>query len=237
MPAFQITVKQKQVNARKAGPKVGDSWTYIAVDRNNKMILAYHVGQYTDIFLRKLADNVDRSNRIHVLTDGLNGYQYGVPFAMGSNIDLVPMFGHPDEDRICTSHIESLNQKIRMHLRRFTRLTAARSKSIDHHIAMQNTFFAVQLLSQAFYNRKDASGGPRNCTSSVFRFASLKGDNLNPYDPPELSEPPKLDAEDSMTWLKAFSTGGIWFALLIVSPIVLAFLWSLVSVSWELLTG
>lgn len=164
-------MKQKQANARKAGPDVGDSWTYVAVDRNTKMILAYHVGQrdgqHTDIFLRKLADNVDRSNRIHVSTDGWNGYQYGVPFAMGSNIDFgmlikkyaasqsetryspavivaaekVSVFGQPDEDKICTSHIESLNQKIRMHLRRFTRLTAAHSKSIDHHIAMQNIFF------------------------------------------------------------------------------------------------
>ncbi|TWT95496.1 hypothetical protein [Neorhodopirellula pilleata] len=135
------------------------------------MILAYHVGQrdglHTDLFLRKLADNVDRSNRIHVSTDGWNGYQYRVPFAMGSNIDFgmlikryaasqsetryspatiiaaekVPMFGRPEEDKICTSHIESLNQKIRMHFRRFTRLTAAHSKSLDHHIAMQNIFF------------------------------------------------------------------------------------------------
>ena len=165
-------MKQRQANARNvASQDVGDSWTYVAVDRDTKMILAHHVGNRdamaTDRFLTKLADAVDQSNRIQVSTDGWNGYKYGVPFAMGSNIDFgmlikkyaasqtetryspaviiaaekVPVFGNPDEDKICTSHIESLNQKIRMHLRRFTRLTAGHSKSIDHHIAMQQIFF------------------------------------------------------------------------------------------------
>ena len=164
-------MKQKQATARSLGPEVGDSWTYVAVERNTKLILATYVGQrdlcHTDRFLKKLERAVDTSNRIHVSTDGWHGYQYGVPFALGSNVDFgmlikryasqqsetryspatiisaekVPMFGNPSEDRICTSHIESLNQKIRMHLRRFTRLTAAHSKSLDHHIAMQHIFF------------------------------------------------------------------------------------------------
>jgi len=166
-------MKQRQASARNlSGPEVGDSWTYIAVERETKLILAHHVGdrngEHTDRFLRKLSDAIDTSQRPHISTDGWGAYQYGVPFAMGSNIDFgmlikkyaasqtetryspavivasekVPMFGNPDEDKICTSHIESLNQKIRMHLRRFTRLTAAHSKSFEHHVAMQNIFFA-----------------------------------------------------------------------------------------------
>lgn len=58
-------MKQKQANARNlTGPGVGDTWTFVAVDRDTKMILAYHVGERdgknTDRFLNKLADNVDR---------------------------------------------------------------------------------------------------------------------------------------------------------------------------------
>ena len=45
--------------------------------------------------------------------------------------------GNPDWEKVCTSHIESFNQKYRMALRRFTRLTNAHSKSLDHHKAMQ----------------------------------------------------------------------------------------------------
>jgi hypothetical protein len=50
-----------------------------------------------------------------------------------------------DMDRVCTSHIESFNQKFRAHLKRFARLTAAHSKSVAHHEAMQAIYFC-------FYN-------------------------------------------------------------------------------------
>jgi hypothetical protein len=55
------------------------------------------------------------------------------------------VFGNPDEDLVCTSHIERMNLTVRMTLRRFTRLTNGHSKSLKHHAAMQAIFFA-------FYN-------------------------------------------------------------------------------------
>ena len=164
-----ISKKNKRVKDHEEG--AGDTWTFVGVERNTKLIHAYHVAgrdaDQTDVFLNKLARSVDQTTRIQISTDGWGAYKYGVPFAMGGNIDFgmlvkkyaaeqvetryspatiiaaekVPVFGNPDEDKICTSHIESLNQKIRMHLKRFCRLTAAHSKSIDHHVAMQNVFF------------------------------------------------------------------------------------------------
>lgn len=163
--------KDKRVTSND-DPGYGDSWTWICLDRESKLVVAHYVGgrgtDDSNIFLRRVRRAVDTTRRFQVSTDGFPAYQYGVPFILGSNIDfgmLVKKFestqtttryspaaivsidkravwGNPDPDKICTSHVESLNQKLRMHLRRFTRLTNAHSKSIAHHIAMQAVFFA-----------------------------------------------------------------------------------------------
>lgn len=51
-------------------------------------------------------------------------------------------FGNLDEDKISTSYSERLNLSVRMHVRRFTRLTNAHSKSARHHSAMMALFVA-----------------------------------------------------------------------------------------------
>ena len=54
----------------------------------------------------------------------------------------IPRFGNPDEELICTSHVERMNLTVRMQLRRFTRLSNAHSKKQEHHAARQAIFFA-----------------------------------------------------------------------------------------------
>ena len=167
-----VGCKDKTAKARGYGPDKGDSWTYFAIEATTKLIVAYHIGnrngQQTDQFLKKVGRAVDTSNRIQVTSDGWSGYQYGVPFALGSNIDFAQLikkyaasqtetryspavivaaekvvrFGNPEHSLVSTSYVERANLTVRMQLRRFTRLTNAHSKSLDHHVAMQAIFFA-----------------------------------------------------------------------------------------------
>ena len=106
--------------------------------------------------------------RLVLSSDGLAAYRLSVPFVLRDRVDYGQLvknyastqtatryspaqiisaekksrFGNPDHKRICTSHVERLNLSLRMHLRRFTRLTNGHSKSLKHHTAMQAIFFA-----------------------------------------------------------------------------------------------
>ncbi len=164
-------VGAKQKNAGKN--HAGDSWTFIAIERETKLILAHQVGQRDGATCCALLEKLNAATvgRFQLTTDGLRAYTLNVPFILGTRTDFaqliktyastqtetryspatiisaekVPQFGNPDEDRISTSHIERFNLTVRMTLRRFTRLTNAHSKSLKHHVAMQAIFIA-------FYN-------------------------------------------------------------------------------------
>jgi IS1 family transposase/transposase-like protein len=177
-----VGCKERTRHAARYTGDEGHSWTWIAVERNTKLVLAHQVGQRDggscELFLNKL----DRATvgRFQLSADGLGAYTLNVPFTFRDRVDFgqliknygggnttgryspakiinsqkKAMYGSPDHDRICTSHIERLNLTLRMNVRRFTRLTNAHSKSLKHHRAMQALFFA-------FYNfcRKHESIG------------------------------------------------------------------------------
>lgn len=62
-----------------------------------------------------------------------------------ASVEVVPVAGNPDPDRICTSIVERQNLTMRMHMRRFTRLTNGFSKKWENHWAALCLYFA-------FYN-------------------------------------------------------------------------------------
>lgn len=165
-----VGMKEKTRNRLHRSEDFGDSWTWIAVERHTKLVLAYHVGLRNGSDCQQFMDKLDSavSGRFQLSTDGLGAYRYTVPFTFRSNVDFgmlvkhfqanrnetryspanitsiekTSVFGNPDMDQVCTSHVERLNLTLRMQMRRFTRLTNAFSKSIDHHTAMQSLFFA-----------------------------------------------------------------------------------------------
>jgi transposase-like protein/IS1 family transposase len=166
-----VGMKEKTRAARGYSMEYGDTWTFYGIERETKLILAHQVGNRDGEtcwkFMLKLKSACGKG-RFQLTTDGLAAYRQNVPFAFGMQVDFaqlikvysstqettryspakiistekLPMFGDPDDDQICTSHIERFNLTVRMTLRRFTRLTNAHSKSLKHHTAMQALFVA-----------------------------------------------------------------------------------------------
>jgi transposase-like protein/IS1 family transposase len=171
----QKTMRRKvAANALDADTHMGDAYTFVAIERHTKLVLAWHLGR------RNVRDTVEftekiyeaTSGRFQLSTDGFNAYPDAVAYSLGTRVDFAqlikiyehptedahryspakvvetlsrPMFGNPDPDRICTSHVERQNLTMRMMMRRLTRLTNAFSKKWEN-------LRAALALHFAYYN-------------------------------------------------------------------------------------
>jgi transposase-like protein/IS1 family transposase len=168
-----IVCKNATVSRNKiTDPDAGDAYCYFGLERNTKLVLAWHLGRRNrwdaDSFIEKLSRAT--AGRYQLSTDGFNAYPDAVEYHLGARVDYaqvvkdfgnvsgeearryapprligqekISISGKPDEARACTSHVERSNWTLRGHLRRFTRLSNGFSRKKVNLRAALALYFA-----------------------------------------------------------------------------------------------
>jgi IS1 family transposase len=163
--------KQRNVATAKAAPEgAGDVWTWAAIDADTKLVPSWLVGDRSGetarVFIVDLAKRL--VTRVQLTSDGHKAYLQAVEASFGGDIDYAQLIkvygpaaepagrcspgvcigadkeaitGNPDRAHINTSYVERQNLTMRMHMRRFTRLTNAFSKKVENHAHMVTLHF------------------------------------------------------------------------------------------------
>jgi IS1 family transposase len=173
--SFCYAKAKNVAEAKAAPEGAGDVWTWTALDADSKLIVSYLVGgrdaSYAAAFMEDVAARL--ADRVQLTTDGHKAYLNAVDGAFGSDVDyamLEKIYGTAPESAkgrynpaecigtrvtrvkgranpayVSTSFVERQNLTMRMHMRRFTRLTNRFLRKFENHA------YAVA-LHVVFYN-------------------------------------------------------------------------------------
>jgi IS1 family transposase len=200
--------KAKNVPADKKGTfGYGDIWTWTAICADTKLAVSWLVstrdaGAAHD-FMSDVASRL--RYRVQLTTDAHRPYLSAVEDAFGADIDYAVLqkiygqepnpekryspavclgckvetvTGQPDPKHISTSYVERQNLTMRMHMRRFTRLTNAFSKKVENHahsVALHFMYYNFAKVHQTLRVTPAMEAGIADHVWSIEEIVALLG--------------------------------------------------------------
>lgn len=201
--SFCYAKEKNVPQAKAAPEDAGDVWTWTAIDADTKLVFGVMIGDRNDEtahhFIQDVASRID-SERVQISSDGHTVYKRAIKRAFAdcvdygqiikrygnvaggagrysppvvTAIDVRPILGNPDPAHISTSYVERQNLTMRMHMRRFTRLTNAFSKKVENHINAISLHFAYYNFVRVHKTLKMSPAMAASVTDKLWEMSDL----------------------------------------------------------------
>ncbi len=153
--------------------EIGDAYTFLAVERDSKLLLAHHVGRRTsrdaNIFAAKLSAAVS-ADRFQISTDGFEGYPAALEAHLGGQIDYAPLVksysgeGLDSELRYSPPQIIATEKRVVSGNPEESKVCTSHVERINLHVRMMSRRFTR--LTTGFSRKRD------NLRAAVSLFAA-----------------------------------------------------------------
>jgi IS1 family transposase len=198
-----VKCKEKTKGSEQAhDDTIGDAWPFTCIERNSKLIVAWHQGARTSKDTLELTEKISQATVGHfqITTDGFTPYRDTVEYSLGMRCDFaqlvkvyaspregqqryspaeiveavpVPRIGNPDPAKICTSRVERQNLTMRMQIRRLTRLTNGFSKTLTNHRAAIALYFCWYNYCRPHRSLRTTPAMAANLTDHIWTIREL----------------------------------------------------------------